>query len=1092
MTFRFGSLALVVCSLFAATPARTADIHDTRLLTDPAVSSDHVAFSYANDLWIADLDGSGVRRLTSHNGVESNPRFSPDGRMVAFTGEYDRNFDVFVVPVTGGVPERLTWHPSRDDVLGFTQDSSAVLFSSDRQVYTRRYSQFFTVPVSGGAADRLPIPHGFDAAYSPDGSKLVYRPLGERFRQWKGYRGGTTARLLVFDTEDYSTEQIPQPEGRCNDTQPMWLGDSIYFLSDRNGEFNLFVFDPATQSVEQLTKHSDFPVLSAGAGGGRILYEQAGYLHLFNPASKSSTRLRIGVPADLIETRPRFASGGEHVRGASLSPSGARAVFEVRGEIVTVPAEKGNDRNITNSPGAHDRSPIWSPDGKWVAWLSDASGEYLLRIAAQDGRGETRTLALEGAGFYEDPKWSPDSKRISYTDNSHSLHILDVGSGEVEKVSSQVLYSPVKTLHHAWSPDSRWLAYTQNTLTYTHTVNIYSLEDKRSYPITQGLADAKEPVFDTGGKYLYFLASTDAGPVEDWFAQSGADMRSIGSIYLAVLAKDVPSPLAKESDEEMGGEDEDKNSENGDNEPVDDAEQIEVRVDFEGMDQRILVLPVPAAGYSNVRAGSEGQLFYLKDAGGHGQFGPTEETSLQRFDLEEREDKTLLEKADGFELSADSKKILVVADDKWSISEVEDTIDTSKHQLALDEIQIRIAPEEEWPQIFHEAWRINRDYFYDPGMHGADWVAIREKYAAFLPHLSTRRDLNRVMRWMASELQVGHSRVAEGDDLFEIEAIPGGLLGADIEVAGDRYRFAKVYGGLNWNPELRSPLTEPGVDVQEGEYLLAVEGKALRYPENLYRRFERTADRIVQITVGPNPDGKDSRTVDVVPIANERALRNRDWVEGNLRKVTEASGGRVAYVWLPNTAGAGHEYFKRYFFPQADREAIIIDERHNGGGLVADYYIDILRRPHIGYWAMRYGEDLESPLAAIQGPKIMLIDETAGSGGDLLPWMFRKFELGTIVGKRTWGGLVGTLGFPDLMDGGGITAPNLAFWTADDDWAVENIGVPPDIEVEQTPSEVIAGHDPQLERALELIMEQLEASPPETPKRPAFPVKSRD
>jgi tricorn protease len=872
----------------------------------------------------------------------------------------------------------------------------------------------------------------------------------------------------------------------------MWLGDSIYFLSDRNGEFNLFVFDPATQSVEQLTQHSDFPVLSAGAGGGRILYEQAGYLHLFNPASKSSTRLRIGVPADLIETRPRFASGGEHVRGASLSPSGARAVFEVRGEIVTVPAEKGNDRNITNSPGAHDRSPIWSPDGKWVAWLSDASGEYLLRIAAQDGRGETRTLALEGAGFYEDPKWSPDSKRISYTDNSHSLHILDVGSGEVEKVSSQVLYSPVKTLHHAWSPDSRWLAYTQNTLTYTHTVNIYSLEDKRSYPITQGLADAKEPVFDTGGKYLYFLASTDAGPVEDWFAQSGADMRSISSIYLAVLAKDVPSPLAKESDEEMGGEDEDKNSENGDNEPVDDAEQIEVRVDFEGMDQRILVLPVPAAGYSNVRAGSEGQLFYLKDAGGHGQFGPTEETSLQRFDLEEREDKTLLEKADGFELSADSKKILVVADDKWSISEVEDTIDTSKHQLALDEIQIRIAPEEEWPQIFHEAWRINRDYFYDPGMHGADWVAIREKYAAFLPHLSTRRDLNRVMRWMASELQVGHSRVAEGDDLFEIEAIPGGLLGADIEVAGDRYRFAKVYGGLNWNPELRSPLTEPGVDVQEGEYLLAVEGKALRYPENLYRRFERTADRIVQITVGPNPDGKDSRTVDVVPIANERALRNRDWVEGNLRKVTEASGGRVAYVWLPNTAGAGHEYFKRYFFPQADREAIIIDERHNGGGLVADYYIDILRRPHIGYWAMRYGEDLESPLAAIQGPKIMLIDETAGSGGDLLPWMFRKFELGTIVGKRTWGGLVGTLGFPDLMDGGGITAPNLAFWTADDDWAVENIGVPPDIEVEQTPSEVIAGHDPQLERALELIMEQLEASPPETPKRPAFPVKSRD
>jgi len=1091
MANRLRFVALVVCAGLGTASARAVDIHDTRMLTEPAVSGTHIAFAYANDLWVANRDGRGVHRLTSHPGVESRPHFSPDGSRVAFTGEYDGNRDVFVVTASGGEPERLTWHPGRDDALGFTVDGSAVLFASDREVYTRRYLQFFTAPVEGGAATRLPIPHGFDAAYSPDGSKIVYRPLGEPFRQWKHYRGGQTSRLLIFDTGDYSTVQIPQPTGRCNDTQPMWIGDTVYFLSDRSGEFNLFSFDTTTASVEQLTHHGDFPVLEAGAGAGMILYEQAGYLHLLDPDSGSSRRLQIGVAADLVETRPRFATGGDFVRNTSLSPSGARAVFEMRGEIVTVPAEKGNDRNLTHSRGANDRSPIWSPDGKSIAWFSDLSGEYLLYIAPQDGRGETRAVAVEGAGFYEDPKWSPDGEKISYTDNSHSLYVLDVGSGESEKVSSQILYSPIKTLHHAWSPDSKWLAYTQNTRTYIHTVNLYSLAEKSSYPVTQGMANVKEPVFDTNGKYLYFLASTDAGPIEDWFAQSSADMHANSSIYLAVLARDVPSPLAKESDEEEGKE-ETEEDDNGDNKAEEDSDEVEVEIDLEGLDQRILALPIPAAGYSNLRAGATGELFYLKANSGFGQFGGAEEMSLQKFDVEEREDKTMLAKADFFDLSADHKKILVVVDDQWSISDLGDEIDTSKHQLGLDQVQIKIDPRQEWAQIYDEAWRINRDYFYDPGMHGADWEAMRIKYAAFLPDLATRTDLNRVLRWLASELAVGHSYLGGGDFLTESETIPGGLLGADYQVDGDRYRFAKVYGGLNWNPDLRSPLTEPGVDVKEGEYLLAVEGEELRYPENLYSRFERTADRIVQITVGPNVDGTDSRTVDVVPIANERGLRNRDWVEGNLDKVTAATDGRVAYVYVPNTASAGHEYFKRYFFPQADREAIIIDERHNGGGLVADYYIDLLRRPHISWWTMRYGEDLESPLAAIQGPKVMLIDETAGSGGDLLPWMFRKFELGTLVGRRTWGGLVGILGFPELMDGGNITAPNLAFWTAEDGWAVENEGVPPDIEVEQTPADVIAGHDPQLEKAIEIVLEQLEASPLQPPTRPPFPVRTGD
>ena len=516
------------------------------------------------------------------------------------------------------------------------------------------------------------------------------------------------------------------------------------------------------------------------------------------------------------------------------------------------------------------------------------------------------------------------------------------------------------------------------------------------------------------------------------------------------------------------------------------AKPVKVVIDFDGLTQRIVALPPKPAGYDSLQVGKTGQIFYLKSAG-FNRFGP-EEMSLQRFDLEKRKEETLLEKVDGYQLSADGKRMLLDKDG-LSLIDVGDKLDIAKFKLAIDKLQVKIDPRSEWRQIFDDAWRINRDYFYDPNMHGADWKAMRAKYEAFLPDLAVRQDLNRVMTWMSSELSVGHHRLGGGDSLADVEAIPGGLLGADYKVENGRYRFAKVYGGLNWNPELRSPLTEPGVDVKAGEYLLAVDGRDLKVPEDLYSRFEQTAGRIVELTVGPNPDGTGSRIVKVVPIEDEAPLRNRDWVEGNLRKVTEATNGRVAYVYVPNTAGAGYTYFKRYFFPQADREAIIVDERHNGGGSVADYYIDILRRPMISHWAMRYGGDLKTPLASIQGPKVMIIDETAGSGGDLLPWMFRKLQLGTLIGRRTWGGLVGILGFPTLMDGGTITAPNLGIWTPEG-WVVENEGVPPDVEVEQTPADVIAGRDPQLEKALEVVMKQLAANPPSKDVRPPFPLRA--
>ena len=1072
----FLSLASVCTSLMGV------DVANTRLLSQPAISQDHIAFIYANDLWVARPDGSNVRRLTSDKGVESSPAFSPDGKLIAFSAQYEGNVDVYVVAVSGGMPRRLTYHPGADLVQCFTPNGAAVLFTSAREVFTTRYTQLFTAPVNADApVEKLKIPNASKAGYSADGARIIYNPLSEAFTQWKNYRGGRVSTLHVIRLSDYGVEKVPQPAERCNDTDPMWIENTAYFRSDRNGEFNLFSYDPRSRAVRQLTNHTDFPVISASAGGGRIIYEQAGYLHILDPRSARSTKLTIAVAADLEETRPRYARGFRWVRDAAISPTGARAVLEFRGEIVTVPAEKGDPRNLSGAPGAHERSPIWSPDGRQIAYFSDAMGEYQLFVLSQDGKGEIRKYPLSGSGFYDAPLWSPDGQKISYVDNSQALYWIDLKSGAAKKVAANQLLGSAN-IQHSWSPDSEWIAYTRNNQVYIRSVHLYSLDQDKSSAVTDGLSDVYEPVFDASGKYLYFFGSTDAGPVAQWFDLSATDLRSTASVYLAVLRKDLPSPLAKESDEEKGIQKEEKPREAA------AAAPQPFSVDFDGIQYRILDLPIVNCECANLQAGAAGQFYYLKAASGG---GPGAGNELHRYDLGKRKDDNLSSGVLGYQISADTKKILLRQRDSLSIVAVPaaDRIPSGQGRLNLDAVEVPVDPRAEWQQIFNEAWRINRDYFYASNMHGADWNLMKQKYAVFLPDLAVRSDLNRVIQWMCSELSVGHHRVGGGESIYEPKSVPGGLLGADFAVENGRYRFRKVCGGLNWNPGLRSPLTEPGVDVREGEYLIAVNGVDLRPPTSVFKPFENTSGKIVDITVGANPEGSGSRVVKVVPIANEAALRNRDWVEGNIRKVDQATGGRVAYVYVPNTSTQGYTYFKRYFYPQSDKAAIIVDERFNGGGLVADYYIDQLRKPLISYWNMRYGADLKTPGASIQGPMVMIIDETAGSGGDLLPWMFRKFKLGPLVGKRTWGGLVGTLGFPVLMDGGSVTAPNLAIWTGDEGWTVENVGVPPDIEVEQTPAEVIAGRDPQLERAMQVILEELKKNPPQEPKRPPYPVR---
>jgi len=1092
-------IAGALMALGASAPALALpNTSDTRMLTEPALSARHLAFIYAGDVWLANVDGGQPRRLTADPGEKSNPVFSPDGKLLAYSAQVDGNVDVYLLPVEGGVPKRLTWHPGADVAQGFTPDGKAVTFTSPRAAFNNRFRKLFTVPVAGGVETELEVPNAARAAWSPDGKQIAYNPFSPAFLQWKHYRGGTNSILWLFNRGDKSVLRIPQPATHSNDVDPMWIGDTVYFRSDRDGEFNLYAYDVKTKAVRALTRHTDFPVLNAAASGDNIVYEQAGYLHALDLKSGLARKLTIGVNSDLGLSRPRWVSGAKYIRDASISPSGARVAYEFRGEIVTIPADKGDVRNLTQTSAANERSPAWSPDGRSVAYFSDESGEYMLHIRAQDGKSEARKFKLTGAGFYDNPVWSPDSKKIAYTDNAWTLYVLDVASGAVKKIASEPLYGVNKTLKAAWAPDSRWIAYALNSMSYTRSAYIYSLEQHKSWPVTDGLSDVVNPVFDKSGKYLYFFASTNAGPSNNWFSQQNEDNRVTRTIWMATLRRDLPSPLIKESDEEKGAPPTPPiaaavkvdappkvDPKTGRDDPkVTVAPVAPISIDFDGIDTRIVDLPIPAAALSELGAGEAGQIFFLRETDG--------KKAIQRFDLKDRKAETLLAEVDDFEVSADGKKLLYRLKDAWAMGSAgAKTLTPGEGKVKVEAIEVRAEPRAEWAQIFNEAWRINRDFFYDPGMHGADWNKMRAKYAQFLPELSSRADLNRLVQWLCSELGVGHHRGGGGDFFTDARPVPGGLLGADYEISEGRYRFKKVYGGLNWNPALRAPLTEPGLNVKAGEYLLAVDGRALLAPTNLYSAFENTANKAIDITVGPNADGRNSRTITVVPVAAEDALRNRDWIEGNMRKVNAATGGRVAYVYVPNTATLGHTYFKRYFFPQADKDAVIIDERFNGGGSVADYYLEILQKKEIAWWTMRYGADMKTPSASIQGPRAMLIDETAGSGGDLLPWMFRKNQMGPLIGKRTWGGLVGVLGFPTLMDGGFITAPNLAFWTRDGGWSVENEGVAPDIEIEQNPADVIAGRDPQLEKAIEVIKAELAKNPPVRPVHPAFPVKAK-
>jgi tricorn protease len=937
------------------------------------------------------------------------------------------------------------------------------------------------VDIATGAEEQLPVPNAFWASYSPDGNSIAYTTIADRFDQWKNYRGGTMSRIWIYDTKSHNVTEIPKPKGGSNDSKPVWKGNKVYFRSDRDGEFNLYSYEPASKKVTQLTSFNDFPISSLEGTSDDIVFSHAGYLHVYHTSTNKTQKLKVGIAADLLDQRPRFVKGDQYIRGGGVSPSGTRVVVDFRGDIITLPAQKGDAFNLTNTPGVHEEEPAWSPDGKSIAYFSDASGEYELHIKNQDGSGEPKIYKLSGSGFYANIHWSPDSKKLAFVDNGRRLYMTDLASGKISKIAEDAVYFPgaFRDLFGSWSSDGSYVAYTTITETNFQRAWAYSLAENKSYAITDASSNVTEPTFDPSGKYLYLLASTDAGPVVNWFDQSNNDMESTNSIYLVTLQKQVQSPFAKENDTE-----EIKDTSAARFAAKTDSSHTKLKIDWEGIQNRIIPMPIAQGRYSSLQAAKEGELFYLS-AAPHG----ATPTMLYNYSLKKRKEEAIMP-ADGYVISAKGDKTLFVNKGKWGMAATGQK-PTPESMINTSLLQVKTSPKEEWKNIFNEAWRVNRDYFYDPNMHGVNWTEMKKKYEVFLPDVASTNDLYRVMQWMFSELSVGHHRFsATGDRRTNPEFVPGGLLGADYEVSNNRYRIKKIYGGLNWSPDLRSPLTEPGVNVQTGDYILEVNGNPVTADKNFYSYFENTADKITTLTIASSSDGNNKRTVKVVPISNEVALRNRDWVEGNVRKVNEATNGQVAYVYVPNTAGEGHDYFKRYFFPQANKAGIIIDERFNGGGQLADYYIDLLKRPVQSYWRNRYGKDQKAPNASIQGPKVMLIDETAGSGGDYLPYLFRQAKLGTLVGKTTWGGLVGILGYPQFIDGGSVTAPNLAFFD-DKGFGIENVGTPPDVEVEQWPADVINGHDPQLEKAIEIVMQELKNNPPKKIPSPQFPIKTR-
>jgi tricorn protease len=1109
----------------------------------PALSNDLIVFGYGGDLWSVPRDGGRAIRLTTGVGVETAPVFSPDGGTIAFTGEYDGNTDVFTIPTAGGVPFRVTYHPAADVAVGWSPDGKRILFRSTRLSFSR-FTQLYSIPAQGGVAEVLPLPMAYQGQYAPDGKAIAYTPLSPAFGfdyrsfvAWGNYHGGLAGTVWITSLPGLDSVQVPHEQAA--DFNPVYVDGKVYFLSGRNGHIGIFRYDPVTKAVTEALHNTGSDIRTLAANGNTLVYDQLGEIFLFDTATGKSHKVPIEIDADLPEVRPHFQSVATEIEHASVSPTGLRAAIEAHGDIFTVAAKHGPTRDITNTPGIMERSPAWSPDGQSIAYFSDESGLYSLHVAPQTGTVIAGAAAVKkfplapDAAYYFDPVWSPDSKRIAFHDNRQRLYMLDATTGKlttlVEPDSNGGVGFGGGEGDVSWSSDSKWLAYPIVGKNLLQTLFLYSVETGKATPITDPMVSSSFPAFDREGKYLYFVASTNSGAT-----QFGLDMTSDlyqvnSSVYAVVLAAATPSPLAPElEDEKVGGdakaEGKEGDSPDGDEKakdtPKDSAKDTPkdpsrdatkeseakskppappkpVKVDLAGIESRIVAMPFPPSVYLALATGPKGSL-YLLDQPQSGRFAEAGAT-LTRWTLEERKPEKLADHLEAFELTADGKKMLLGISNRkpesdgpggggppsWYIVPANVPFKPGEGQLSFADVKLRIDPPAEWNQMYHEVWRIERAYFYDPHFHGTDTVADEKRLQPYVASIASRAELNYIFQEMLTAFSVGHLR-GNGGAIPEAQHVAGGLLGADYVVKDNRYCFSKIYTGGSFNPRIKAPLAQPGLNVSVGDCILAINGQDVTAAEDLQQPLDGAAGRLISLRIA-SADGKNPRDINVTPVATEAQLRNIDWIETNQRKVDQLSGGKLAYVYLPDTSVGGFTNFNRYYFAQTDKQGAVIDERFNSGGQVADYFVEVMKRQIESYWSPRYGPINHTPNAGIYGPKVMIANEFSGSGGDALPWLFKHGNIGPLVGKRTWGGLVGIGNIPVLMDGGHVTSPSFGFFSPKGEWDVENHGVDPDYSVEQDPKLVSEGHDPQLEKAVALALQELARHPVKPVERPAFP-----
>jgi tricorn protease len=1102
----FPSLLILLFAIpAAAAPAEAVTaLAEARLLRFPDIHGDTVVFSHAGDLWSVPASGGMARRLTSGEGLELFPRFSPDGKWIAFTGQYDGSLDVYVMPASGGEPRRLTWYPSQDNndrmgfdnmVLGWTPDGK-ILFRGQRGPIRGFIGEPYVVSPEGGPVGRFPLPESGAVSFSGDGTRIAYTRIFRDFRSWKRYKGGMAQDVFVYDLRTKSLERVTDWPG--TDTQPMWIGDAIYFLSDReNWKLNLWKVDVRTKAAARVTNFTEYDVKWPHAGSGKIVFENGGYLYVLDPAAGTSTKLTVTLPDDRKLARPRWVKVEDRITSVSLAPGGLRAAVTARGDVFTVPAENGTTRNVTRTEGVREKNAVWSPDGKWLAFFSDATGEEELQIAPEDGKGPPVALTSGSSSWSFPPVWSPDSKKLAFADRAMHLWVVDVATKQKTLVDTATIW---EISGYAFAPDSRWLAYRKQVDTDRGALFLWDAGTKVSTQVTPSVVESDEPVFDPEGEYLFFLSDRDIAPMLGEFELSFTVNRATRP-YALLLKSDGASPFAPRSDEAKKGDAAEEVKKDAKGEAKKEEKKVPFRIDLAGLADRVVAFPVPPGDYGRLTA-AKGKLFWLSfpPVALTEAEGPAKAT-LQTFDLEKRKVTDLLTNVEQYALAPDGSRLAVKIEKAWAIVEPKEGLKPGDGKLDLSGLALELDPPKEWAQIFRETWRLYRDFFYVPDMGKIDWTAIRKRYEPLVARVSHRIDLNYVLAEMAAELGSGHAYVG-GGDYPKPQRMPVGTLGADLvldETSG-RWKIARILEGQNWNEKRRSPLTEPGVKVSAGDYLLAIDGRDLTARDEPYRFLAGTVGptgekpvaagggKSVTLLVNGKPEKAGAHEIVVRPMASEKDLRYYNWVEENRRRVEKATNGRVGYIHIPDMGGEGLTEFIRQYYSQLRKEGLIVDVRANGGGFVSEIILERLRRSVKGMNSARNARPGPYPSASFNGPMVALISEYSASDGDIFPYYFREYGLGPLIGKRTWGGVVGIRGLGGgMVDGGYTHVPEFATYSLGSEWVMENEGVSPDIEVDNLPADEMAGKDAQLERGIEEILKRIKVHPAVWPPEPKSP-----